>query len=31
MMTKKISLHVVAVIMLLAFSSNLQAQNVLTE
>ena len=31
MMTTKISLHVMAVIMLLAFSSNLQAQNVLTE
>ncbi len=31
MMTKKISLHVVAVIMLIAFSCNLQAQNKLTE
>jgi hypothetical protein len=31
MMTKKISLHVVAVIMLLAFSCNLQSQNELTK
>ena len=31
MMTKRISLHVLAAIMLFAFSCNLQAQNVLTE